>query len=63
MLISSFLGKTAVAPPLVSAFWILFVFSSWAMAFGVAYLRLSDLSVSVERDSGPSTIRSTGQPP
>ena len=51
MLISSFLGKTAVAPPMVSAFWILFVFSSWGMAFGVAYLRLSDLSVSAERDS------------
>ncbi|HUI44522.1 MAG TPA: molybdopterin-dependent oxidoreductase [Nitrospirota bacterium] len=51
VLISSFLGKTAVAPPMVNALWILFVFSSWGMTFGVVYLRLSDLSVSVERDS------------
>jgi len=59
VLISSFLGKTAVASPEVSALWILFVFVSWGMAFGVAYLRLSDLSVSVERDSGlqPSVQR------
>jgi len=59
VLISSFLGKIAVTPPLVSAVWILFVFVSWGMSFGVAYLRLSDLSVSVDRDSGlqPSVQR------
>jgi DMSO/TMAO reductase YedYZ molybdopterin-dependent catalytic subunit len=59
VLISSFLGKTAVAPPMVSALWILFVFAIWGMALGVAYLRLSDLSAAVERDTGlqPSVQR------
>ncbi len=47
VIISSYLGKTTVAPPMVSALWILFVFSSWGMSFGVAYLRLSDLSASI----------------
>jgi DMSO/TMAO reductase YedYZ molybdopterin-dependent catalytic subunit len=51
MLISSFLGKTAVAPPLVSALWILFVFASWGMAIGWAYLRLSIVSAPVEQGS------------
>ncbi len=40
MLIGSFLNKTAVAPPLVSALWILFVFASWGMAFGWTYRQL-----------------------
>ena len=44
LLISSFLAKTAVAPPMVSALWILFVFASWGMAIGWAYLRLAALS-------------------
>ncbi len=57
VLISSYLGKTAVAPPMVSALWILFVFSSWGMAFGVSYLRLSDLSASVERVSDLPSVQ------
>ncbi len=51
VLISSVLGKTAVAPPIASALWILFVFASWGTAFGWAYLQLSNIVVSVERDS------------
>ena len=59
MLISSFLGKTAVAPPLVGALWILFVFASWGMAIGWAYLRLSAVSAPVEQasDLEPSVQR------
>ncbi len=41
MLISSSLGKTAVAPPLISALWVLFVFCCWGMAMSRAYLRLA----------------------
>jgi DMSO/TMAO reductase YedYZ molybdopterin-dependent catalytic subunit len=51
MLISSFLGKTAVAPPLISALWILFVFASWGIAIAWAYLRLAAFSTS----TGPRT--------
>jgi DMSO/TMAO reductase YedYZ molybdopterin-dependent catalytic subunit len=59
MLISSFLGKTAIAPPMVSALWILFIFASWGMAFGWAYLRLEAVSEPVERGSAiePSVQR------
>ena len=59
MLISSFLGKTAIAPPIVSALWILFVFSSWGMAFGWTYLRLAAVSEPVGRSSAlePSVQR------
>ena len=46
VLISSFLNKTAVAPPIISALWILFVFTLWGMAFGWAYLRLAAVSAS-----------------
>src|SRR5574342_1051040 len=49
VLISSFLGKTAVAPPLVSALWILFVFCSWGTAFSWAYLRLAAVSAPAEQ--------------
>ena len=55
VLISSFLGKSAVAPPLVSALWILFVFTSWGMAFTWAYLRLAALGVLAERSSDYQT--------
>ncbi len=44
VLISSFLRKTAVAPPVASALWILFVFASWGMALAWVYLRLAALS-------------------
>jgi DMSO/TMAO reductase YedYZ molybdopterin-dependent catalytic subunit len=59
MLISSFLGKTAVAPPLVSALWILFVFASWGIAIGWAYLRLSAVSAPLKQasDLEPSVQR------
>lgn len=40
-LISSVLDKISVAPPLVSAIWILFVFVSWGTAFGWVYLQLA----------------------
>jgi DMSO/TMAO reductase YedYZ molybdopterin-dependent catalytic subunit len=46
--ISSFLNKQAIALPIVSALWILFVFASWGMAISWAYLRLSALSASAE---------------
>jgi DMSO/TMAO reductase YedYZ molybdopterin-dependent catalytic subunit len=49
MLISSFLGKTAVAAPLVSALWILFVFASWGMMISWVYLRLAALSAPPEQ--------------
>ncbi|MGE5172519.1 MAG: molybdopterin-binding oxidoreductase, partial [Betaproteobacteria bacterium] len=48
VLISSLLGKAAVAPPVVSALWILFVFASWGTAFGWAYLQMSAISAPVE---------------
>ena len=51
VLISSFLNKTAVAPPIISALWILFVFTLWGMSFGWAYLRLAAVSAS----SGPGS--------
>jgi DMSO/TMAO reductase YedYZ molybdopterin-dependent catalytic subunit len=51
VLISSFLGKTAVAPPLVSALWILVVFASWGMALAWAYQRLAALSEPAEPGS------------
>jgi len=59
VLISSFLGKTAVATPLVSALWILVVFSSWGMAIAWAYERLSVVSVPALRDADiePSVLR------
>lgn len=59
MLISSFLGKTAVAPPLVSALWILVVFCCWGTALSWAYLRLAALSTPDERgpDLEPSVQR------
>ena len=59
VLISSFLGKTAVALPIVSALWILFVCAAWGMAFGWAYLRLAALSAPVEpgADVHPSVQR------
>ncbi len=51
VLISSYLGRTAVAPPIVNALWILFVFAAWGIALGWAYLRLSAISVAVEKGS------------
>lgn len=59
MLISSFLSKTAIAPPMISALWILFIFASWGMAFGWAYLRLAAISEPDERGSAlePSVQR------
>jgi DMSO/TMAO reductase YedYZ molybdopterin-dependent catalytic subunit len=59
VLISSFLSKTAVAPPMVSALWILFVFVSWGMAIGRAYLQLAAVSAPFEGSSGvqPSVHR------
>ncbi len=51
VLVSSFLGKTAAAPPLAGALWILFVFSSWGLAIGWAYLWLAVFSAS----TGPGT--------
>jgi DMSO/TMAO reductase YedYZ molybdopterin-dependent catalytic subunit len=51
VLISSFLGKTAVAPPLVSALWILVVFASWGMALAWAYQRLAALNGPAEPGS------------
>ena len=44
LLISSFLAKTAAAPPMVSALWILVVFASWGITLAWAYLRLAALS-------------------
>jgi DMSO/TMAO reductase YedYZ molybdopterin-dependent catalytic subunit len=57
--ISSSLGKTAVAPPLVNALWILLVFVSWGIAFGWAYQRLTTLVAPVEpaSDLMPSVQR------
>src|SRR5271169_2550077 len=52
VLISSFLGKTAVAPPMVGALWILFVFASWGIAIAWAYLQLHAFRASTE----PGTI-------
>src|SRR5512143_2262231 len=49
VLISSFLNRSSVALPLVSALWILIVFASWGMAIGWAYLRLSVVSASAEQ--------------
>jgi DMSO/TMAO reductase YedYZ molybdopterin-dependent catalytic subunit len=46
VLISSVLNKTAVAPPIIGALWILCVFTLWGMAFGWAYLRLAAVSAS-----------------
>jgi DMSO/TMAO reductase YedYZ molybdopterin-dependent catalytic subunit len=59
VLVSSFLGKTAVAPPMVSALWILFVFCSWGVALGWVYLRLSAISTPSEggADLQPSAQR------
>ena len=51
VLISASLGKTAVAPPVVSALWILFVFALWGMALGWTYLRLAGFSVTGEQGS------------
>ena len=48
IIISSFLGRTAVAPPMVSALWILFVFACWGSALAWAYLRLAAVSASPE---------------
>jgi DMSO/TMAO reductase YedYZ molybdopterin-dependent catalytic subunit len=48
VLISSFLGKTAVAPLIVSALWILFVFASWGIAIAWAYLQLHAFRASTE---------------
>jgi DMSO/TMAO reductase YedYZ molybdopterin-dependent catalytic subunit len=59
VLISSFLNKTAVASPIISAIWILFVFTLWGMAFGWAYLRLAAVNVSAEpgKDLAPFALR------
>ena len=51
VLISFFLSKTAVAPPLVGALWILFLFCCWGMAISWAYQRLAAFSAS----PGPGT--------
>ncbi len=48
VLISSFLNKTAVALPLVSALWIIFVFACWGIAIAWTYLRLAAFSASTE---------------
>ena len=48
MFISSFLNKQAVALPMVSALWILFVFCCWGLAIGWAYQRLAALIVPAE---------------
>ena len=59
MFISSFLNRQAVAVPVVSALWILFVFCSWGMAIAWAYERLSVVSVPALRDADiePSVLR------
>lgn len=59
VLISSSLGKTAVAPPLVNALWVLFVFVSWGITFVWAYQRLAAFVAPVESASGlmPSVQR------
>jgi len=44
--ISHSLGKTAEAPPLIQALWILSVFIAWALAVGWAYERLAALGAS-----------------
>jgi DMSO/TMAO reductase YedYZ molybdopterin-dependent catalytic subunit len=49
--ISSFLNKTAIAPPVVNALWILLVFVSWGIAFGWAYQRLATLGTPAEPTS------------
>lgn len=49
--ISSFLNKTAIAPPVVNALWILLVFVSWGIAFGWAYQRLATLGTPIEPTS------------
>jgi DMSO/TMAO reductase YedYZ molybdopterin-dependent catalytic subunit len=41
VLVSLSLARTAVAPHLVNALWILLVFVSWGLAFGWAYQRLA----------------------
>ena len=48
MIISSFLGKTAVATPLVSALWILFVFACWGIAMAWVYRRLAAIGATAE---------------
>jgi DMSO/TMAO reductase YedYZ molybdopterin-dependent catalytic subunit len=59
MLISSFLSKTSVAPSLVGAVWILFVFCCWGMAISWAYQRLNALGAAAEpgADPGPFVQR------
>ncbi len=49
VLISSSLRKTAVALPLISALWILFVFASWGLALAWVYLRLAAISAATEQ--------------
>ncbi len=51
VLISSFPGKTAAAPPTVSALWILAVFVLWGMALSAVYQRLAAISALVGPES------------
>jgi DMSO/TMAO reductase YedYZ molybdopterin-dependent catalytic subunit len=51
LLISLYLGKTAVAPPLVSALWILLVFVCWGIVISWVYQRLAGIGVPVEPTS------------
>jgi DMSO/TMAO reductase YedYZ molybdopterin-dependent catalytic subunit len=51
VLIGSLLNKTAVAPPVVSALWIIFVFACWGVAIAWVYLRVAGPGTS----PGPDT--------
>jgi hypothetical protein len=59
ILISLFLGKSAVASPIVSALWILIVFVSWSMAMVWSYKRLTAVGPSAMQvsDTGTSVQR------
>jgi hypothetical protein len=62
MLISSYLNRTAVALPLVSAIRILFMFCCWGMAISWAYQRLDAFGAPIE-PGAELPGRSSGCPP
>jgi DMSO/TMAO reductase YedYZ molybdopterin-dependent catalytic subunit len=51
VLIGSLLNKTAVAPPVVSALWIIFVFACWGVAIAWVYLHVAGPGISTEPDT------------
>lgn len=51
VLISSIVGKTVMAPPVINALWILLVFALWGTTYGWAYQRLAVPSAPVEQES------------